>query len=102
MADISELAGAATAGGISTGVLMKALGFLGQRTVNALDKSLEELKAAIRDLTTEVRALRDTDIKQAEQIGALQEGQKSLQARVDGQATFWREQIASIRGEKRR
>lgn len=101
MSDLGETAGLVAAGGMGTGVLMKLLGFFGQRNVSQLDKALEELKAAIRDLTTEVRSLRDTDIKQAEQIGALQEGQKALTARIDGQASFWREQIESLRKGRR-
>ncbi len=101
MSDLPELGVAIAGGGVGGAALMKVLGFLGNRTVSTLDKSLEELKAAIRDLTLEVRALRDTDIKQAEQIGALQEGQKALTARIDGQGAFWREQIEAVRRAKR-
>lgn len=107
MAEPTDLLLGSGIGATVVGVLAAAVRWLGGRNINALDKTLEHLDKSIREqgaemkqligeLTREMRALRDTDIRQAEQIGALQQSQKSLADRIDGQGAHYRQQYERL------
>lgn len=107
MADPFDMLIGAGIGGPVIGGLVWAVKALGHRSVSALDKALEHLEKSIREqggetkqligeLTREMRALRDTDIRQAEQIGALQQSVKSLGDRIDGQGNHYRAQYDRV------
>lgn len=111
MTDPLELLLAGGGGAGAGALLVGAVKWLGARSVNALDKTLEHLEKSIKEqgsemknligeLTREMRALRDTDIRQAEQIGNLQADIKHLRERVDGQGAAWRAEIDRIAPRK--
>jgi hypothetical protein len=88
-------------------LLMSSWQFLAKRNVDHLDKALEdlakaigELRAAVKnigdDLGKQIVDLRLTDRDQAKDIGALQEGQRALERRIEGQASFYREQLGKL------
>ena len=85
-------------GGLTIGgLVVGALKFFGGRNLTALDETLRSLRNAVEELHKEVRHLRETDIAQAKDIGALQQEVKSLKERVDGMGTHWREEFRRIR-----
>lgn len=93
MSDPADLVGVGV-GGASLGALgLGLLKFLGSRQVSQLDETLKMLHGAVRDLDLQVRDLREQLVGFAKDVGALQEGQKALGARIDGQATHYRERF---------
>jgi hypothetical protein len=97
MSDPLELAGVGLGGATVGGLLIGLVKALGSRNISALDKTLSELATAVTDLRKEVQTLREAHVALAKDIGALQEGFRLLQQRVDGQGTFWREQFEEHR-----
>lgn len=93
------LIGAGGTGGVAIiGVIAwKLFGVSASRNLETLDDTLKTLAGSIAELGRDIRNLRETDVRQAEQIGALQQGQKSLTERVDGQGNFWREEFAKAK-----
>jgi gas vesicle protein len=97
MIDPTDLLIGAGSGTVLGGLMVSALKFSAGRNLHTLDETLKALKSSIDELARDIRTLRETDIAQAKDIGALQEGQKALQGRVDGQGNFWREQFEEHR-----
>ena len=97
MADPTDLVivgtGGLTVGGLTVGLLK----WLGSRNISTLDTTLSNLASAVAGLSKEVQALREANVGIVKDIGALQEGFRLLQQRVDGQAQFWREQFEEHR-----
>lgn len=90
-------------GGLTLGGLMVgAFKLLGGRNLAALDETLKSLRNAVEELHKEVRHLRETDIAQAKDIGALQQELKSLKERVDGMGNHWREEFRRAHGQRAR
>lgn len=89
-------------GGLTLGgVVAGAIRALGGRNIAALDETLKSLRNAVEELHKEVRHLRETDIAQAKDIGALQQEMRSLKERVDGMGNHWREEFRRVtRGRK--
>ncbi len=84
-------------GGLTVGALVVSLfKTLGGRNLAALDETLKSLRVAVEELHKEVRHLRETDIAQAKDIGALQQELKSLKERVDGMGNHWREEFRRV------
>lgn len=83
-------------GGIG-GAIYAALKFSGGRNITALDSTLKSLSEQIAKLTDEVQKLREAHIGLAKDVGALQEGQRSLAGRIDGQGAFWHKQFEEFR-----
>jgi len=84
-------------GGITLGgLLVGAIRLLGSRNINALDDTLKSLRDAVKELHEEVRHLRETDLMQGKDIGALQQELKDLKERVDGQGEAWRKQFDAM------
>lgn len=99
--DIAPVIGASAGGGaLVTGVLMGLLKWSGSRNINQLDHTLQALNASVAELTKQVQNLREANIGLAKDLGALQESQKNLQHRVDGQAQHWREEFEKLRRRK--
>jgi ABC-type transporter Mla subunit MlaD len=93
MADPTELL-ASTVGGLTVGgLLVKLIEGFGKRSIVALDETLKSLKGSIDELGRDIRALRETDIAQAKDIGALQESVRLVQQRVDGQGAHYRDML---------
>lgn len=90
-------------GGLTVGgLLVKLLTGLGSRSINALDETIKGLRNAVEELRNEVRHLRETDIAQAKDIGAVQQELKDLRERINGIGDYWRAKLeaASKRGGK--
>jgi len=96
VSDPTELAGVGVGGLTIGGLLVGFLKALGSRQVTQLDKTIEALTAAVRDLDKEIRDLREMMIATAKDIGALQEANKQITARIDGQASHYRERLDSL------
>lgn len=101
--------GSSVLGGGGLGaIVMKLLGASAARNVHHLDESIEGLTKAIDELRRgfasaleslrqEIARLRETDIAQAKDIGALQQAYANLEKRIDGQGTYYREQFEEHR-----
>lgn len=88
-------------GGVTIGGLIAwLLKGLGGRSLAALDETLKSLRSAVEELHKEVRHLRETDIMQAKDIGALQQEVKSLKERVDGMGNYWRQEFREAMRKK--
>lgn len=84
-------------GGLTVGgLLMRLITGLGTRNLAALDETLKSLRTAVEELHKEVRHLRETDIAQAKDIGALQQEMRGLKERVDGMGNHWREEFRRV------
>lgn len=90
------LVGAAATAGVGS-LIMNVLRGSAARNLNALDDTLKALKTSVDELAHDIRALRETDIAQAKDIGALQKGLQDLEKRVDGQSGHYREQLEEHR-----
>lgn len=75
------------------GLLISLVKSLGARQITTLDKTISELGESIKGLAHDIRNLRETDIAQAKDIGALQQSVKDLTTRVDGQGTYYRREL---------
>ncbi len=97
MADPTDLA--LGGGGVITlgGAAYALIKMLGGRQISNLDETLKSLAIAVDELRKTAQNLRETDIAQAKDIGALQEGQKMLTARIDGMGDHWRKQMDGMR-----
>ncbi len=91
--DLSDVAGPALGGATIAGVIIGFLKWSLQRNINALDS----LGVTISKLTEEVQKLREAHIGLAKDVGALQEGQRGLAGRIDGQGAFWHKQFEEFR-----
>lgn len=69
---------------------------------DAIRELRTEMREQLTDLGREIRHLRETDISQAAQIGALQEGIKGLEKRIDGQSAEHRVEMDRIAPRKLR
>ncbi len=92
----------------SGGIIFSLLKWSASRNIDALDKSIatfghamnesvKELGASISKLTEEVQKLREAHIGLAKDVGALQEGYRSMSARIDGQGSFYHKQFEEHR-----
>lgn len=97
MSDISLGEGVLGVGGIGA-VVLALLKWSGSRNINSLDLTIKSLSDTIAKLTEEVQKLRESHIGLAKDVGALQEGQRSLAGRIDGQGAFWHKQFEEYRG----
>lgn len=79
------------------GVIFSLLKWSGSRNIDALDGTIKALGETIGKLTDELQKLREAHIGLAKDVGALQEGQRALTARIDGQGTFWHQQFEEVR-----
>lgn len=74
------------------------------KTLEHLAKSIDELRKEFKDqlleLGREIRHLRETDVRQAEQIGSLRSGLESLEKRVNGQSDAWRAEMERLAPRK--
>lgn len=100
MGDPSDLVLIGGGGMTLGGLLVRALTGLGKRNLEALDGTLKELRTAVDDLRNEVRHLRETDIAQAKDIGALQQEVRGIKERVDGMGSYWREEFRRATGRR--
>lgn len=69
---------------------------LSTRQVTQLDTTIKSLTDAVRDLYKEIHELRMAHVAMSKDIGALQEGQKSIKDRIDGQANAYRERFDAL------
>lgn len=97
MIDPTDLLIGGGGGVVVGGLIMSALKFSASRNLHTLDETLKALKGSIDELARDIRTLRETDIAQAKDIGALQQGLNSLEKRVDGQGVYYREQLEEHR-----
>lgn len=101
MADPSDLMLVGGGGLTLGGLIVGALRMLGARNLAALDETLKSLRSAVEELHQEVRHLRETDIAQAKDIGALQQEMRSLKERVEGMSTYWRQEFREALSRKK-
>lgn len=91
-----------TLGGLGVGgIVIGLVKSLGQRSIDALDKTIAKLDASISELGKVTQNLRETDIIQAQQIGRLDGEVKSLKERVDGQGSYYRDLLHKAAAAKR-
>lgn len=91
-------AAAGVAGGGALGALVVALlKWSGSRNINSLDSTIKMLGETISKLTEELQKLREAHIGLAKDVGALQEANRSLAARIDGQGSFWHKTFEDFR-----
>ena len=64
--------------------------------MSQLDETLKALTGAVRDLDMQLRDVRERLIGFAKDIGSVQEGQKAMKDRIDGQANVYRERFDSL------
>jgi len=102
MADPTDLVLVGGGGATLGGIIVAAVRWLGGRSMAALDETLKSLRTAVEELHKEVRHLRETDIAQAKDIGALQQEMKGLKERVDGMGTHWREEFRRVTARGKR
>ena len=109
MADMGEIAISAGGGGVGVFAVMKLLAYFAhdkaqtlQASITALQISIKEqaaeFKQTLAEVSREMRSLRDTDIRQAEQIGSMQKDIERSKERTDELAKYWRERFESPRG----
>lgn len=96
MFDLSEVVGIGAGSTVIGGLVVKLLSASASRNLLQLDETLKKLASSIEELGRDIRTLRETDIAQAKDIGALQSETRSLTARVDGQGNYWRGQFEAI------
>lgn len=96
MFDVSEVVGVGLGSSVVGGIVMKLLSLSASRNLHQLDDTLKQLAASITELGRDIRTLRETDIAQAKDIGALQADVRALTARVDGQGNYWRGQFEAV------
>lgn len=97
MSDPTELAGVGVGGLTVGGLLVGLLRGLSARQVSQLDDTLKSLTAAVRDLNTEVRELREAHVAMAKDIGSLQRDNELIRQRIDGLAKHWSEKFEDHR-----
>jgi chromosome segregation ATPase len=73
-----------------------------QALLDAIKELRGEMREQISELSREIRHLRETDIRQATEIGNLQSGLAALEKRVNGQAVAHREELDRIAPRKLR
>jgi len=102
MADPSDMILPGLGGLTLGGAIVGAIRWLGGRNLDALDETLKSLRVAVEELHKEVRHLRETDIAQAKDIGALQQEMKGLKERVDGMGNHWRDEFRRVTTRSKR
>lgn len=78
-------------------LIMKLLTWSGNRNISSLDTTIKSLTETIAKLAEEVQKLREAHIGLAKDVGALQEGQRRITERIDGQAAFYHKQFEEHR-----
>lgn len=102
MSDPADLIPVAGAGAGVGALIVSLLKWSGSRNINQLDHTLQTLAASVADLSKQVQGLREANISLAKDLGALQESQRMLQQRVDGQAQHWRQEFEKLEASLRR
>ncbi len=93
MSDPTDLVLPVLGGGGVGALVVGLLKWSGSRNIEALDGTIKKLGDTISDLTAEVQKLREAHIGLAKDVGALQEGMRGINERIQGQAKFWHEQF---------
>jgi hypothetical protein len=87
--------------GGSGALIWGALKWSISRNLQEHDATSKAQTAAITKLTEQVTQLREQGLLEAERRGAMAAEVAALRQRIDGQATYWREQFEKLSDELR-